>query len=216
MSRTRRQRRRRRRAVDGSPRGGSTVVTAPARRLRIRIAGGLAALGTVLGLLVAGTSLYDWLEDRLDAREAAPPPKIDARISSTGLTKMREPQEDYLRSVGGSTKGLTKAELQEQGLVFTTRVHLKGSQGQRYSLRLSLFNVKTRRQLQDPIYTQTVVDYTTAAQDHARSWPSWFPYPLRLGTYFARATLLDAKQQPVDEQDSKALPVTYIPPLPDV
>lgn len=185
------------------------------QQVRKRIAAALAALGTVVGFLVAATSLFDWFEGKLDNPEPRPPAEIDARVSSVALSNMREPYEDYLESSGQSAAGLSAPERKEQGLVFLARVRLKGSEGSRYALRLALFNAKTGEQLPDPIYSQIVADFKTAARNHARSWPIWFPYPLHRGTYFSRATLLDAKRQPVDEEDSKSFRVTRIPALPN-
>jgi hypothetical protein len=175
---------------------------------------GFAAVAAVVGLLVGLTSLVDWVAGKLDSPDPRPPPEIDARIRSVDLRTVREPYGAYLRMINESFPGLTEADRKEQGLVFAARVRLKGGEGKRFMLRLSLFNAKTRQRLRDPAYTLIAADFVPANQNHATNWPSWFPYPWRTGRYFLRATLLNAEKQPVDERDSAAFRVTRIPPVP--
>jgi hypothetical protein len=175
---------------------------------------GFAGVAAVVGLLVGVTSLVDWVSGKLDSPDPPPPQEIDARISSVELRTVREPYGDYLQMINESFPGLTEAELKEQGLVFAARVRLEGGQGKRFMLRLSLFDAKTQQRLRDPAYTLIAADFEPASQNHATSWPSWFPYPWQGGTYFLRATLLNAEKQPVDERDSQPFKITRIPPIP--
>jgi hypothetical protein len=169
----------------------------------------------VVGLLVGLTSLVDWVDGKVDSPDPRPPKEIDARIGWVALGTVREPQVAYLRATNQKkAPWMTEADLKELGLVFRTSVRLMGSQGKRFMLRLSLVDASTREHLREPGYSQIVADYEPANQNHAHTWSSWFPYPPRVGRYLARATLLDAKKQPVEERDSDPFRIDEIPPIP--
>lgn len=176
---------------------------------RKRVGSAAAGLAALVGFLVGVTTLVDFAGG-LDADEP-PPPAIDARVSEVSLTTVREPYEHYLRATNESLGGLTKAEREEKGLVFAARVRFKGGEGDRYLLRMSVFNSRTGRPL--PAYAFDAAEFTPGAQSHGREWPVWLPYPPRPGSFFVRATILDANDQPVDEQDSKPFRVKRVPPL---
>jgi hypothetical protein len=169
----------------------------------------------VVGLLVGMTSLVDWVGGKVDSPDAPPPKEIDARIGSVALRTVREPYRDYLRTTNQTYPGLTEADLKELGLVFGTSVRLIGSKGKRFMLQLSLLDAKTRERLRDPTYTVIAADYVPANQNHAHTWSSWFPYPSRKGRFLVRATLLDARERPVEERDSEPFRVDDIPPVPN-
>jgi hypothetical protein len=169
----------------------------------------------VVGLLVGLTSLVDWVGGKVDSPDPRPPKEIDARIGPVALRTMREAHGDYLRATNQQKPAwMTEADLRELGLVFGTSVRLIGSQGKRFTLRFSLMDAKTREHLKEPGYSQIVADYAPANQNHAHSWSSWFLYPPHEGRYFLRATLLDAKNQPVEERDSDPFRIDHIPPIP--
>jgi hypothetical protein len=178
---------------------------------RKRLTRGFAGLAALVGFLVGVTSLVDFADQRLDTEEP-PPPEIDARVSGVSLTTVREPYEHYLRATNQSLARLPKADRREKGLVFAARVRFKGGEGDPYVLRMSVFDSRTSRPLPD--YVFDVAEFTPGAQDHGREWPVWLPYPPRPGTFFVRATILDAKEQPVDERDSKRFRVRRVPAIP--
>jgi hypothetical protein len=178
---------------------------------RKRLAGVAGGLAAVVGFLVGVTTLVDFA-GRLDSDEP-PPAAIDARVSDVDLLTTREPYEDYLRSTNESLAGLSEAERKEQGLVFATRVRFTGGAGEPHLLRMTVFNSRTGRPVRG--YTFPVAEFTPQAQSHGREWPAWLPYPLRPGTYFVRATILDPQKKPVDQQDSDPFPVERVPRLID-
>ena len=176
---------------------------------RKRVASAAAGLAALVGFLVGVATLVDFA-GRLDS-EDPPPAAIDARVSGVDLTTTRQPYEDYLRATNASLAGLPEADRKEKGLVFAARVRFTGGQGDRYLLRMAVFNSRTGRPL--PAYTFKVAEFTPQAQSHGREWPVWLPYPPRRGTFFVRATILDQQKKPVDEQDSERFRVKRVPPL---
>jgi hypothetical protein len=171
--------------------------------------GGVAA---GIAFLVGLTNLIDWISETLDDPAPRPPPAIDARLVSLSLRDRATSLDEYLRSTAQSTKGLTNAELRELGYVFSLRVRLKGGTEREFPLLWTLHRARNGERLRGPLYNQPAsVTFVPRAQDHARTWPIWIPYPPRPGSYFVRATLTDAARQPVDERDSERFTVPGVP-----
>jgi hypothetical protein len=178
-----------------------------------RITAITAAIAGVLAVLASLTSLFDWFEERVGSEPVAQPRAIDARIEGVGLKDRHRPLEDYLRATQQSVKGLSRAELREQGLEFTVRVRLRGGVGKTYPLLWTLYDMRRETAVSDDLYQQEAATFTPAAATHARAWPVWVPYPERPGRYRLDLVLVDEKRQPVDERSSKAFAVETIPPL---
>ena len=176
---------------------------------RKRLARAFAALAGGVGFLVGVTSLIDFVDRQV---ESPPPAEIEARISDVHLNTVREPYGGYLRSTNQSFPGLTQQERREPGLVFAAAVRFKGSQDEDFVLRASVFDAHSGRPV--PGYSFNQSRFTPSGPNHAREWPFWLPYPPRPGVFFVRATLLDPKKQPVDEQDSERFRVERVPPVP--
>jgi hypothetical protein len=167
----------------------------------------------VVGLLVGLTTLVDWIGDKVDDPEPPPPPEIDNRITGLRVRGTGETLEDYLRDTGQSLRGLSDRRLREEGVTFVIRVRLKGAIGERFPLRLTVYDRENGERVEGGIYDQVVADFTPSSRNHARSVPLWMPYPPQTGEYFVRATLTDAKRRPVDERDSPAFEVSEVPSL---
>jgi hypothetical protein len=173
-----------------------------------------AAVAAVVGALGAMTSLFDWVERRLDP--PSPPPKtIDARVLAVDLRRTGEPLADYLHTTRQPLTGLSRRERFEPGLVFAVRVRLQGATGKAFPLQWTLYDVEAQVPLSD-LYRQEAVTFTPESQSHARTWPIWVPYPPEPGRYRLDVVLADAKRQPVDERSSQPFRLDSIPPIPDV
>jgi hypothetical protein len=201
-----RPRRRRRARAKAEPADGASS-------LRRRLSTAVAATAGVVGLLVGLTTLVDWIGDKLDDPQPPPPPEIDNRIAGLRVRGTGETLEDYLRDTGQSLRGLSDRRLREEGVTFVIRVRLKGAVGERFPLRLTVYNRESGERLGGGIYDQVVATFTPSSRNHARSVPLWMPYPPQRGEYFVRATLTDAKRRPVDERDSPPFEVTEVPSL---
>ena len=176
-----------------------------------RITAITAAIAGVLAVLASLTSLFDWFEERVGPEPVAPPPTIDARIQAVGLKSRREPLAEYLSDTKQSARGLTRAELREQGLLFTVRVRLEGGVGREYPLIWTVYDVRRGSAVSDDLYEQQAATFTPAAETHARTWPVWVPYPDRPGRYRLDFVLQDEKRQPVDERSSQPFSIATVP-----
>jgi hypothetical protein len=176
-----------------------------------RVTAALAAVGTLIGVLAAATSLFDWFGGKVDPPAPPPPAEIDARVLGVDLRSPSQRLVDYLRETNQSTAGLTKFEGAEPGYVFNVRVRLKGNQDARLPLRWSVIDANTGQPLRDPLYTQTATVFNPRGPDQARTWPFWVPYPPRKGKFLLRATLIDEKRQPLDEAESEPFVLARAP-----
>jgi hypothetical protein len=171
----------------------------PPSRHRISKTALLVTAATVVGMFAGLATIFDWFEGRVND---PPAEAIDARIESARLEPTRQRLGDYLHEQQLPTRGRSKQELEETGLIFLLSVRLQGNLGERKFLRFRLY-----RQNGQPVpgqpYDQLIGDYTPANQDHARRNAFWLPYPPRRGTYFARFTLLDEDRRPVDDLDTR-------------
>jgi hypothetical protein len=172
---------------------------------------GFAGLTAAVALAVGLTSLFDFVERKADTDEP-PPSRIDARIGDVRLTTTMEPYGRYLNDTNQSFRGLTSAERREPGLVLAARVALEGSQGDRFTLRTTVFDADRLRRVPGYVFEQARL--VPSGPSHATEWPFWIPYPPRRGEYFVRATILDERSRPVSEEDSPPFPVEEVPPLP--
>jgi hypothetical protein len=191
----------------GPSRGGSWRASISTKRITAAI----AAVGTVIGVIAAGTSLFDWFGAKVDPPPPPPPAEIDARVLGVALRSPSERLVDYLRQTNQPTAGLSRFEGAEPGYVFNVRVRLQGNQDRLLPLRWSIIDASTGRQLRDPLYTQTATVFKARGPDQARTWPIWVPYPSRKGKYLLRATLIDEERQPLDEAESEPFVVARTP-----
>jgi hypothetical protein len=172
---------------------GSSAKSTKRRRVA-RIGAAVGVVAAVVGILASLTTLFDWFQ----AKTTTPsPPHTDSRLVAAKLSQRDVPLGQYLQDNGQSSRDYTHDELAEQGLVFTVRVRLKGTVGQRISVNWRMFH-SDGRALPKDIYSQTAGSFTPATEDHARTVPFWAPYPLHRGRYFMRFSLLDEKHQPLD------------------
>jgi hypothetical protein len=168
------------------------------KRTRVaRIGAAVGVVAAVVGILASLTSLFDWFQAKTTTPSRPSPPHTDSRLVAARLSQRDVPLGQYLQDNGQSSRGYTHDELAEQGLVFTVRVRLKGTVGQRISVNWRMFH-SDGRALPKDLYSQTAGWFTPATEDHARTVPFWAPYPLNRGRYFVRFSLLDAKHQPLD------------------
>lgn len=189
-------------------RRGSDGKSAPLQR---RVAQVVAALGAVVGLLVGVTTLVDWLGETLGDPPKPAPTRIDHRIDAVKLSAGRELLGSYLESTGQSLRGLSASERRELGYVFLVHVRLRGGVGERFPLRWAVYEAKPPQRLRGALYNQIGVTFVPRVGDHAREWRLWVPSPPRPGAYFLRATLIDQRRRPVDEQDSPTFAVDDVP-----
>jgi hypothetical protein len=177
-----------------------------------RLYAALAAAGTVLGVLVAATTLFDWFGEQVDPPPPPPPSEIDARVTAVDLRGSNERLADYLRETNQSTVGLTKHQASEEGYVFLVGFRLQGNEGQPVALRWSMIDAGTGRPLRGPIYNQPPpVAFKPRGPNQRRTWPLWVPSPPRKGSFRVRVTLIDEKRQPLDEADSEPFTLTRRP-----
>jgi hypothetical protein len=176
-----------------------------------RLTAALATIGTVIGVLAAGTSLFDWFGSKVDPPSPPPPAEIDARVIDVTLRSPRERLVDYLKETNQSTAGLSKFEGAEEGYVFAIRLRIKGNEGKPLPLRWSMIDARTGIRLPGPTYNQTPVVFKPRGPDQARTWPIWVPYPPTKGKYRLRATLIDEKRQPLDEAESELFTLQRAP-----
>jgi hypothetical protein len=181
------------------------------RSSRKRLLGAGAALAAVLGVLSSGTSLFDWLDQKVDPI-ARPPAKIDARLTPPVLVSTHMSLESYLAATNQSATGLSGFQLAEPGFEFLIRVHLQGDQGRRLLLRWSLIDAKTDTPLSGDTYNQDAAMLRPRGPDQARQWPVWVPSPPKRGRYLLRASLVDENEmrRPVDQADSRPFAVAKI------
>jgi hypothetical protein len=181
---------------------------------RKRIAQVVGALASVVGLLVAITSLVDWFSKTLDDPEPTPAQQIDARIAAVALRDHALTLGDYLISIRelGLLRQLTASERGEPGFVFAVRVRLRGGLEEKFPLLWTLHRARTGERLDDPIFNQPArTTFTPRARDHARTWPIWCPHPPNPGSFFLRVTLTDEEGLPVDERDSEPVRFAGLP-----
>jgi hypothetical protein len=176
-----------------------------------RLTAALAAVGTLIGVLAAATSLFDWFGGKVDPPPPPPPAEIDARVLRVDLRSTSQRLVDYLRETNQPTAGLSKFEGAEPGYVFNVRVRLQGNQDKRLPLRWSIIDASTGQPLRDPLYTQTATVFEPGGPSHARTWPIWVPFPSREGKFRVRATLIDEKRQPLDEAESEPFVLARAP-----
>ena len=163
-------------------------------------------------LLATLTSLIDWSKKTLDEPDRPTPARIDPRITSVALRDRETPLASYLRSTRQSTRGLTRAELREPGLVFSIRVRLRGGVEESFPLVWTLHREPSGSPLTGSIYNQPAsVTFTPRARDQSRTWPIWVPYPPRPGSFSLRATLTDQREQPVHDLESRPFRVDQVP-----
>jgi hypothetical protein len=166
-----------------------------------------AVLGAVLGVLVAATTLIDWISNR---GSDEPPATIDARVLSVTRTSVAETLGDYVRDTAPAKKPpYTPEQLRETGYVFEVRVSIEGQLEQRLPLRWAMYSGAGGRRLGGDTYNQVAATFTPEGTRHSRTWPVWIPYPPAEGRYFVRFVLADADGRPVDERDSE--PFRYVP-----
>ena len=178
-------------------------------RLASKIVGGVAA---VVGLLLGIISLVDWMSGKLDHPPPRPPAEIDASIDGLKLASVRQPLADYLETTGQSTAGLTPFEGRQRGLVFDVHMRLKGSVHKKFGLRWLIVDRRSGSRLRGPTYNQTAAIVTPKAQEHARTWPIWVPYPPRRGSYRLTVILTNNHGQPVADR-SEPFDVAKVPRL---
>jgi hypothetical protein len=178
-----------------------------------RVVQGFGAFASVVALLVAVTSLVDWVSSAVDDPKPRPPPHVDARIVDVAYGEALR-LGDYLTEIRelALLRQLTDFERDEPGLGFLVRVRLQGGLGERFPFLWTLHRAGNGERLESPTYNQPAsTSFTPSSGDHSRSWPIWVPYPPRTGRYFLRAVLTDHKGQPVDELDSEPVELTEIP-----
>jgi hypothetical protein len=173
------------------------------------IGGGIAAM---VAVLVSFTTLFDWFEDKVTEPAkptATPPPTIDARIVDARLAIRNERLIDYLRDTNQDTTGLTRFQQQEPGLRFAVRVRLKGYQGVDMPLRWQMQDDRAGRRLRN--FEHIALSFRPENQDHRRTVPVWIPSPPRPGRYTVRFSLLDRKNEPLDDVTTAPFTVARVP-----
>ena len=168
----------------------------------------ITAIGGILGIIVALITVFGFVEERVSDPAA---PVLGSQIESAGLEPTRQTLGDYLVEQKLSTRGLTREELDEEGLIFLARIRLQGSLGEKMYLRWRLYTSEGKPVRGEP-YDQLLGEYTPENQNHFRRAAFWLPYPPRPGTYFARFTLLDDDRTPIDDLSTKPFQIRRIPP----
>ena len=161
------------------------------RALRRRLAVGLAVIVVGAGAAAVAAAL----------QEDPGPGRIDNRIESARLDPIRQTLGDFLTEQKLSTKGLSKEQRDEEGLIYRVSVRLQGTRGEKFRLRWRLYRAGGGV-VAGRAYDQMLGEYTPENEDHARRAAFWLPYPPRAGRYTARFTLLDAKGKSVDDLTS--------------
>jgi hypothetical protein len=172
-------------------------MTKPTRRARL--AGIVACVGAVAGILASLTGLFDWIQGKV----TTPPPKrIAADLVRAELQPVRETLGEYLVDQGQPTARLTREQRHEPGLVFLIEVRLRGGRDEEMPLRWQLYRTGGRR-VPGAVYRQTPFGFVPGNQDHQRTARLWLPFPPSSGRYFVRFTVLNPKRETVDELNTK-------------
>jgi hypothetical protein len=167
----------------------------------------LGTIGAVVALLVGVATLFDFFERTVREPAAA---AIDSRIQGARLEPTRQAHGEFLREQKEPVRGYSRAELREEGLIYSVDVRLRGSLGDTLYLRYRLYRSEGRP-VQGPPYNQLIGQYTAKNQEHARRSPFWLPYPPRPGRYYARFTLLDDERKPLDDVTTKTFSIEDVP-----
>lgn len=179
----------------------------PTARRRVSRTAVLATAGTIVALLGGLAALFDWFE----ARVTEPPPAtIATKIERAALEPTRETLGSFMREQRLSTKGLTRWELAEPGLIFSVDVRLQGKVGDTFVLRWRLYRADGR-QVPGAPYNRRIGEYTPDNQDHARRAFFWMPYPPKPGAYFARFSLLTGNGEPIDDINTRRFRIDRVP-----
>ena len=176
------------------------------RRRTARI---VAGLSTLTVLLIGLTNLFDWAEKKV---EDPRPTTIAPDLVSAELQPQRETLGDYLSHIGQSPEGVPPEERSQEGLVFAISVRLQGGEGEEMPLRWQMYESSGRR-VPGEEYRQTPIGFKPENQDHSRTVSLWVPYPPKPGRYFVQFALLDARNEPHDELNTKTFELSEIPRL---
>jgi hypothetical protein len=171
------------------------------------------AVAGVIGALAALVSIVAWLQGQFKSHPKPPPPKVaDAQILNPRVLRMHDRLGDYLSATGQSKKGLSRADLDEQGIRTTVRVRFQGKLNQKLPLRWSMLRADGSR-LRGPVYNQQAIVFTVEHESDARTVPVWTPYPPRPGDYRVDFLVADPSGKPLDEE---ATPVFHVDRVPEV
>jgi hypothetical protein len=162
-----------------------------------------AALGTVLGVLVAVTTLTDWVINRGSDEPRA---SIDARLLEVRRQSVAQTLAEYVRETRPkSVPRYTAEQLREVGYIFDVRLSIEGRVKQRLPLRWAMHDAATGRPLPEKrVYSQVAATFVPEATKHTRTWPVWVPFPPERGRYFVRFVLVGIDGRPEDDRESAA------------
>jgi hypothetical protein len=158
------------------------------------------ALGAVLGVLVAATTLTDWISKH-GSDEARP--RIDARLLDVRRKDVAQTLGEYVEETKPKKKPKYTAEqLRTVGYVFAVRLRIEGQVKQRLPLRWSMHEASSGRALSGKAYNQVAATFIPAATTHSRTWPVWVSLPRAAGRYFVRFVLIGPDGRPEDERET--------------
>ena len=102
-----------------------------------RIGAAVGVVAAVVGILASLTTVFDWFQAKTTSN--VPRPHRFTACCREALQR-DVPLGQYLQDNGQPSRGYTHDELAERGLVFTVRVRLKGTVGQRISVNWRMFH----------------------------------------------------------------------------
>jgi hypothetical protein len=176
-----------------------------------KVSAAIGIAGTIVALVVAGTTLFDWFGKKVDPPPPPPPQEVDARVLWVRFRNAGERLVDYLRDTDQRTDGLSTYEAAERGYVFLARLRLEGNLGKRVVVHWSVLDDRTARRLPSATYNQDSTALEPRGVRQTSTWPIWVPYPERKGRYRLRVTLVNERRQPIDERDSAPFRQTFTP-----
>jgi len=160
----------------------------------------VAAVGAVLGVLVAATTLVDWISSR---GSDEPPATIDARLLEVERKSSAQTWQEYVQETKPKEVPKYPDEvLRQLGYVFDVRVSIAGRRSARLPLRWAMHDATTGRPLRNKAYRQVAATFIPEASRHARTWPVWVPFPPARGRYFVRFVLVGTDGRPEDDKET--------------
>jgi hypothetical protein len=182
----------------------SPTSAGPSRRAALRLA---AATVGVVAVAAGAWAVLQWVAPEADRSSGS---TIDTRIVDVARQAPAK-LGDVLNDTNQPTRGYTRAQLRQTGMVFALRIRLRGERGNRFPLRWFMTDADHATRLRGDSYDQVPAIFQPRSDNHSRTWPVWVPYPPYRGRFRVTFVLNNAKQEPVDQKTTatfRAAPAT--------
>jgi hypothetical protein len=164
-------------------------------------------VAAVIAAAASLTSIAAFVQGQLDDPG---PPAIRTQILRAELAGRHERYGDYLTVNHLSTKGLTRRQLDEEGLVFNVVVRLRGAVGAKRVLRKSMYEEDGPR-LRGRRYNAVAAEFEPTAPKHEGGGLIWSAYPPRPGSYYMLFTLYDTAGHQEADRRTRPFRIAEVP-----